>query len=311
MKENNFLSVVLYCHEIAQETISYFSKALYEGLLHNFKNYEVILVNDACHEEKLNDLSNELNKYVEHNTISIIKFPHFVGIEVAMTAGDNLAIGDYIFEIDYINVHFSKDTLMSAYHALMKGNDIVSIEPTHIKKKLSSTIFYKLYNHGVSEEQKIGHDIFRIISRRAFNRVKASMKTIPYRKASYTSCGLTHLLLKDDSIVIASKKHDKNVLKNRTTLGIDTLLIFTNTIQRFAITISLIFLALTILIAGYTIYIFVSSSPVAGWTPIMLYLSIGFFGIFAMLAIVLRFLSVILDIVYKKENYKYESIRKV
>ena len=117
MKENNFLSVVLYCHEIAQETISYFSKALYEGLLHNFKNYEVILVNDACHEEKLNDLSNELNKYVEHNTISIIKFPHFVGIEVAMTAGDNLAIGDYIFEIDNINVHFSKDTLMSAYHA--------------------------------------------------------------------------------------------------------------------------------------------------------------------------------------------------
>lgn len=311
MKENNFLSVILYCQNINKDSILSFPKALYNTFLKNFKNYEVIIVNDVASEKDIENFSTEISKYVEHNTTSIINFPSYVGIEPAMIAGDNLAIGDYILEIDNINVSFSESTFMNAYKKLMEGYDIVSIEPKSTKKSIASSLFYKLYNNGVASEQNIGFDVFRLVSRRAFNRAKASSKTIPYRKAIYASCGLKHLILKDESLIISFPKGEKPHIKNKIALGIDSLLIFTNTIQRLAITISCMFLLITIAITVYTVYIFISSNPVAGWTPIMLYLSIGFLGIFTMMAIVLRFLSVILDMVYKKDMHAIESIRKV
>ena len=61
----------------------------------------------------------------------------------------------------------------------------------------------------------------------------------------------------------------------------------------------------------YTVCIFVSKQPIEGWTTIMLFLSLAFFGIFAILTIIIKYLTLIINLIFKKTNYLVESIEKV
>ena len=310
MKENNFISLVLYFYNIDESKIREIPGKIAKGLINNFKDYEIIIVNDGEKEEKVNEFVDELKKFTLHNTISVLTFPSFIGIEKAMIAGDDLAIGDYIFEFDVLNAEFSEAILMQAYQLALKGNDIVSVASKGMKSSLSSKAFYFLYNKGVKKEQKIQSEIFRVISRRAFNRAKAMTKSISYRKACYASCGLKRAVLVDKTAK-TYKIHDDKERYNRINLGIDSLMIFTNMIQKISFMVSLFFLLMTVIISIYIVAVFALSRPVAGWTPIMLYLSLGFLGIFVLFTIVLKYLSVILNMIFKSENHLVESIKKI
>lgn len=310
MKENNFISLVLYFYNIDEEKVMSLPQKISAGLISNFKNYEIIIVNDGENTKKVDKFVKELNKYTAHNTISIINFSSYVGIEKAMIAGDDLAIGDYIFEFDMLNADFSQNMLMEAYRTALKGNDIVSVLPIKAHNSLSASLFYTLYNRGVNEDQHIDSELYRVVSRRAFNRTKAMARSIAYRKACYAACGLKKCTLVDKTAE-GYKVFDSKQKFYRINLGIDSLMIFTNIIQKFSFFISLLFLILTVAISVYVVGVFTLSRPVAGWTPIMAYLSLGFFGVFALLTIVLKYLSVILNMIFKSENHLIESIKKI
>lgn len=310
MKENNYVSIVLYYHNVDHSVIDNFANQLYEGLLVNFKNYEVIIANDSQDSEGLDLLIAALNKFAEHNTITVIDFPEYIGVETAMMAGDDLTIGDYIYEFDNLNIEFDKKLLMETYRLTMEGNDVVSVGPREADTSFFSKIFYKIYNKSVSTKQKLHTEVFRILSRRAFNRAKAMAKVISYRKAIYAASGMKHCYLADESVHFLAG-HDKNEEKMRWKLGFNSLMLFTNTIQKFSVFISCFFLVIVVAITAYIVLVFALGKPVAGWTPIMMYLSICFFGIFSLFAIVLKYLSIILDMVYHKNTYIIESIRKV
>ena len=70
-----------------------------------------------------------------------------------------------------------------------------------------------------------------------------------------------------------------------------------------------------ILTVGVGIYIardFFSNNPVAeGWMSTMGFMALGFFGIFVLLTIILKYLSVILNLIFKKQNYLISDIEKV
>ena len=57
--------------------------------------------------------------------------------------------------------------------------------------------------------------------------------------------------------------------------------------------------------------VFFSANPVAGWTTTMLVMSFGFFGLFVILAFVLKYLSVILNMVFVQKQYVIESVQKI
>ena len=79
----------------------------------------------------------------------------------------------------------------------------------------------------------------------------------------------------------------------------------------FSIVMSVIMMLVTAIVAIYAICIFLSSNPMEGWTTTMLFLSFGFFGIFAILAIVIKYLSIIVNLIFKKSKYIVESIDKI
>lgn len=310
MKESNFISVVIHYQDISKEKSELLFEKLEHSLLKNFKNYEIIIVNNGGNQENLRDFAERLGKHVIHNTITVINFSHSTGKEAAMIAGDDLAVGDYILELDTINLDFSDSILMDAYQILMKGYDIVEIGAPKIEKAVIPKIFYWLYNKGVDSEQQIQPEAFRIVSRRAFNRAKAMAKSLSFRKGVYAEGGLKRYYLEDPTLKIYGKKDNKSVDDN-IQLGIRALMIFTNIMQKISTLVCGAFLIATLVISGYIVYIFLMQKPVEGWTPIMMYLSIGFLGIFVILALILKFLSVVLDIVYKNETHNIESIWKV
>ena len=71
-------------------------------------------------------------------------------------------------------------------------------------------------------------------------------------------------------------------------------------------------MAVVLLCAGiYTVAVFVSANPVAGWTTTMLVVSFGFFGMFLLFAIALKYLSLILSLVFSRREYVIENIKKI
>jgi len=50
---------------------------------------------------------------------------------------------------------------------------------------------------------------------------------------------------------------------------------------------------------------------VEGWLSTMGFLALGFFGVFALLTIILKYLSVMLNLIFKQQRYLVSDIEKV
>lgn len=74
---------------------------------------------------------------------------------------------------------------------------------------------------------------------------------------------------------------------------------------------SVLTLLSTLFVFIYTIVIFFSKNPVQGWTTTMLFLSFGFFGIFALMTIAIKYLDIIINLLFKNKIYLIESIEKL
>jgi len=312
VKEANFISCVIYLHKIYKEQDAQnFTADLYCGLLQYFTRYEVILVNDSCSNEDLKLFTHMLCENINKNDITIIDMADYSGVENAMLAGDDLAIGDYIFEFDSICADYPQELLMEVYRKCLTGHDIVSARPSH-NRYFTSKVFYMLYNMGVDRQNRIYSEAFRVISRRAYNRVSAFGKIIPYRKTFYASCGLRrYAIIYGDSSCAGKNKLDSSEITYKIGLAINSLLMFTKTLRRLILYFSFFFLLLFVVIAMRSLfYYFNSREIVQGWTSTILYLSAGFFGIFVIMAIILKYLSLILNIVLKNKTYQVESVHK-
>lgn len=307
-KEKNFISAVVYVHNNENE-IEEFLRNINKKLSDNFEKYEIICVNDNSKdtsEEKIKKVSEEISDTV----ISIINMSYYQGIELAMNAGVDLSIGDFVYEFDNVYVDYDLECIMDVYRKSLQGYDIVSATSSS-KKRLSSNIFYKIFNRNSYNMYQLHTETFRILSRRAINRVKAMNKTIPYRKAIYANCGLkleniTYKAIKDINI-----KLEKETYNSRKGLAIDSIILFTNVSTKFTIIMAIIMMLVTIITAIYTIVVFICGQPMAGWTTTMLLLSFAFFGIFSILTIMIKYLSIIIDLIFKKQKYLIESVEKL
>lgn len=305
-KEKNFISAVLYVRNNEMQIVDALKK-VNEVLSDSFEKYEIICVNDYSTDKSV-DIIRDFADTVKGSVISILNMSYYQGIELSMNAGVDLAIGDFVFEFDNIEMDYSIETIIEVYYQSLKGFDIVSATPQKPMKK-TSLLFYNLFNDYSNNPNKLKTETFRILSRRAINRVQSMNKTIPYRKAIYANCGL-----KIDTIYYKSKitknmnRDDGDIRKN---IAIESLILFTDIAYKAAIFMTFLMMIGIVLVGIYTVFVFVSQQPVAGWTTTMLLLSVGFFGVFAILAVVIKYLSIIVDLIFKKQKYMIESIEKI
>lgn len=316
-KESNFVSVVAYIHNNAGQITEFLNGTL-EQLEKHFKKYEVIFVDDFSTDES----SAVIKEYIEEKSktetmtktsISVIHMSRYHGMERAMQAGIDLSIGDFIFEFDRLDLNYPKELFMQIYYKSLEGYDIVAASPNGTVDFFSE-IYYKIYNrYAVSKSSSsLRRETFRVLSRRAINRVKSLNKTVPYRKVVYHSCGLNDTYLCYDTKGNQEKKYSKEVKDTRKDLAMDSLILFTDVVQKISIALSILFVIFTVCVGTVTVLDYLSpNKPVEGWAPIMGFLAAGFSGVFILFSIVLKYLSVILNMVFNKQTYLIQSIEKL
>ena len=200
---------------------------------------------------------------------------------------------------------------MEVYRRLLEGNDIVAASSKG-KMRFTSRMFYALYNKTSKGNEKIGPETFRIVSRRAINRIKSMGQYIPYRKAVYMNCGLKSSTIYYDSRDVNVRIKNKTVVAERTSLALDSFIYFTNVLERISAIICGLFLIFTVGMGFYLIgNIFNGTKPVEGWLSTMGFLALGFFGVFALLTIILKYLSVMLNLIFRHQRYLVSDIEKV
>lgn len=306
MKETNFVSAVVYARNCAGEIKSFLTKVC-DYLAADFVNYEIVCVDDASDD----DTAKEIHEFAGggHGTVSLLTMSYYQGLEMAMNAGVDLAIGDFVYEFDSTVLSWPKKMLRNVYDRSLQGYDIVAACPED-SGHMESAFYYRIYNKYSRSEYKLRTESFRLLSRRAINRVHSMSRTLPYRKAVYANCGLQTdaLFYKPSCDIPTAKSLEKGKQKD---IAIDALILYTDTFYKLSRAFSIFMVAVAFVTAFYTVIAYLASHPVAGWTTTMMFLAVGFFVLTVTLTIAIRYLSLILKTVFTRQKYVVESIEKL
>lgn len=186
-KEKNFISAVIYVHN-AESRVEQFLRTIIEVLSDNFDHSEIICVNDSSDDDSLQEIRNT-SSAAKTTSVSVLNMSYFHGVELAMNAGVDLAIGDFVFEFDNTVFDFEKEMIMQVYRRSLEGYDIVSASPDRVDR-FTSRLFYRVFDYFTDISYKMNTESFRVLSRRVINRISSMNKTVPYRKVIYANCGL-------------------------------------------------------------------------------------------------------------------------
>jgi len=306
MQEKKLISLVVYLYN-NEHSIIEFLEIIIKQTEVLFEQFEIIIVNDASTDTSIEKI--KTCDFLQQYQVLIIQMSFHQGVELSMNAGLDLSTGDFVYEFDTLIMDFDKVLIEKSYRKILDGYDIVAVSPME-NAKITSKFFYRIYNYFSKSDYKLRTDRFRILSRRAINRSFSISVKIPYRKAMYINSGLRIATIEFKKNKLQRNTSEKSYLRNKT--AIDTLIIYTNLAFSISVTISLMLLLCTLSIVAYTMFIyFGKDKPIEGWTTIMLLLSGGFSGLFLLIAIIVKYLSLILEIVFKKASYIQEKVEKI
>lgn len=305
-REKNFVSIVVYLQNNERE-IEYFLKSFDKFLVDKFDAYEFVLVDDSSTDKtktKIKDISGSIN-----GNVVIIELAYKHGLETAMLAGTDFAIGDFVYEFDSPIINFNLIEIMNVYKKSLEGYDIVAAS-SNTPIELSSRLFYSYLNKVSQRRMELTTEYFRIVSRRALNRVFKNKEKLRYRKALYHYSGFKTLIHTYEVINDEKQKARLN-LTEKMQLGSDVLVNFSNIGMRIAINISIFFILMTFLVLAYTMYsYFTLDSIQLGWTTTMLFLSGSFSGVFLILAVLAKYMTVIISEIKDKPSYVFRGVER-
>lgn len=304
-KEKNFVSAVVYLYNEANNVQSYIM-GLEDTLKNNFEKYEIIVVNDGS----TDDTVKQIRSYVsscEGAKVTLMNMGFHQGLETSMNAGVDLAIGDFVFEIESAESDYKWSTLMEVYHHSLEGFDIVNARGKIGKKITFGGLFYNIMNKYANLQYPLSSGSFRIVSRRAINRIHSLATKIPYRKVAYSNCGLKcDTLLYDCIKDITSRKSS-----NRVDLASNSLVLFTDVAFRFSFCFTLLMIVSTIAMFIYFFATLINNNPMENWAIVVLFLSFSLSGLFVVLTMVIRYLATLVRLNFLKTDYIFESIEKL
>ena len=307
-KEKNFISAVVYVHN-AEKNIADFLSMLIRVLESNFENSEIICVNDCSEDGSVEEIR-QISRTASAAAVTVINLSYFHGLELAMGAGMDLSIGDFVFEFDKNIVDYDEELIMAVYRRALEGFDIVSASPDK-KERFASRIFYRIFQHYSGNHYKMTSESFRILSRRLINRINSMNRTVPYRKAIYADSGLRSDNLRYEVKAGADAAADRREQAYRWDLAVDSLILFTEMGYRFSMTMTGIMMAIAVFMLLYSVITYLLIHPVAGWTTTILFLSVAFLGLFGILTIIIKYLQIILNMLFRRKRYNFESIEKL
>lgn len=305
MKDPNFISAVLCIHNNAG-CAGKFLTGLDGYLSERYKNYEIIIVDDCSSDGSLVEIRDAAGA-VKGN-VTIIKLPWYHGTEAAMIAGVNLSIGDFVFEIDSPDIDFEISLMGDIYKKMLSGYDVVAATPD-IKPAFWSRAFYFIFSKYSKQRISLKSEYLRVVSRRAINRFNEQLFSFKYRKVNYQLTGfpITAVSYKP----VRETRINKTSFRERLNLGLEVMLMYTGVGEKLAVNLSLFFILISVSLGLYSLVMFIRGIAVEGWTTTMLFLSFGFSGIFSLMGILSKYLSMVLVEVQKRPTFHTENIERL
>ena len=298
-----FVSCVIYINAHLNDALLSFIKRTVAFLDGNFPDYEIILVNDTgC---TLTDRTRELMDDESKRNIVLLDLAYRHGLERAMVAGADLAVGDFIIEVDYPEPNMAPECLGQLLeHAQNDGADIVGGVSRKFQPR-TSTLFYGFLARLHVTQSRLATEVMRLVSRRALNRTLADRRSIRYRKLLYSLSGFRYTQI-DLGNLNVSLPHKTSY---RVGLGLDLIASSSRFGSSAAALLAMVFLVISMAVGVYAFVVWLIGAPVAeGWTTLMGLLSIGLTGIFAVLSLIARMLSIVLAEVQNAEPYKIREV---
>lgn len=305
------MSAVIYVHN-AGKRIGDFLNMVIRVLEDNFDHSEIVCVNDGSDDSSIEQIK-KASTLAKNTSISILNMSGFHGLEMAMNAGVDLAIGDFVLEFDSAVQDYDDSQIMKVYRTALEGGyDIVSASADR-KQRFSSRCFYFALEHFTRTSYKMETESFRLLSRRVINRIGSMNRAVPYRKAAYANCGLktAHVVYPVKTTEAITTFSDRQEKQYRKGLALDTLILFTDIGYLFSAGMSAFMMLTAIFMAVYSLFIYLTSHPIAGWTTTILFLSVVFFGLFGILTIIIKYLQLLIDLTFRRKRYSFESIEKI
>lgn len=299
MKQQNFISAVIYIHNNANEIPPFFN-SLRNILDKHFEYYELIVVNASSSDDSLQVLSKWDESF--HKSLTVVHMSTHQSREACMNAGLDISIGDFIYEFDCIKEIIPWDYVYKAYEMAVSGNDVVSVSPEKIK--LRSKLFYHIFNTNCNSPYTISSETFRLVSRRALHRVHAINPYLLYRKGAFACSGLKCATLK-------YKGNNVYTTDNKWELFIDSLLLYTQFGYKISIGISITMASITLLLFIYTIIVYLLGISITGWASMMMLLSLGLSGLFIISTMIIKYLDLLLKLLSQGEQYLIENVEKI
>ena len=294
--EQNYVSVVLVINDDVNSQVEKKIKEIKKVLDNNFKSSEIVIVDNTAKVDSLELLKSLNFKHTE------IKLPIKHRTQQALNAGTAIAIGDYIIEIEDISFDIDYNKIIEMYRKSQEGYDFVFLTPR--KSRRSSKVFYNILNK-YSFNEDINSSVMTLSSRRGQNKVAEVGKRIINRNVAYVLSGL-----KSSYIVVDMNYKNNREFSENLMLMFDTLIYYTDAIMLFTQRLAFGFFILFGLGVIYSIITKILKETVEGWASLFIILSLGFFGIFFILSIVIRYLHRILQNSLNTKDYIYRSVDK-
>ena len=266
---------------------------LYERLIKTLiqitEDFEIIMVNDASPDNAW-EIIKELAQ--KDSRVKGINFSRNFGQHRAITAGLDYAGGDWVVVMD-CDLQDQPEEILKLYTKAQEGFDIVFGKRMNRQdgffKKLSSKVFYKIYDYLTDTKTDNSVANFSIIS----NKVLQSIKMYKEQNRMYTHF-INLLGFKKVAINIEHAKREigqsSYTFKKLINLAIDGIVAQSNKPLKIAIKFGFLLSLMTILYAIWLcIRYMYSGVTVEGWTSVMvsiyfigglIFMNLGFIGLY-------------------------------
>ena len=296
--EENYISVVIVTRNdeaVCAQAISGIS----DFLAGTFKNYEILVV-DNCSSDRTIEILRDTP-----GAFTVVEFPRTYPQQAALTAGVDLAVGDYIVEIPDLNVPFPPEAILKLYHECQKGHDFVFYTPASIPPM--SRLFYMLINRQFHNRLplSIASSVMTMSSRRGQNRVTSLQNRQVNRTVSYAMSGL-----KSSRIDFNSAYRNKRGLGENIFLLLDTFIYHTEFLQKILTIITTLFFLFCIGCIGYGGYSYIFRPYVSGWLSSFIFMTVAFSGVFLVFLVIARQLNNLMRDAIQTRPYTFTSVTK-
>lgn len=240
---------------------------------------ELLFVDDGSKDQSLS----LLRQMAEcNNFIKIISFSRNFGHQIAITAGIDVAQGDFVAVID-ADLQDPPELIADMYHMALTGVDVVygkrrSRAGETLFKKGTATAFYRLLNYMCEMDIPTDTGDFRLMSRKVVDAFKQMRERHRFVRGMVPWLGFKSAALEYDRVERFAGE-TKYPLKKMLAFATNAILSFSSKPLTLAIRLGVVTIAIGMIGGMYMLYLkLFTNIPVPGLTAILLSI-VGFSGV--------------------------------